>query len=188
MNAMIAHLTSSLKRGWWLLLLRALAAIAFGVMAFAWPGLSLTALVLVFGAYCMADGVLTLSVALAGPKQQEYWWLLLLEGLVGIGVGILTMMAPGVTGLALLFYIAIWAIATGVLEIAAAIRLRKEIEGEWLLLLAGVASVIFGGMLIWQPAAGALTVLWLIGSYAIVFGVLLLVLAFKARGFVAKFT
>jgi len=101
---------------------------------------------------------------------------------------VLTIFAPAVTALALLFYIAVWAIATGVLEIAAAIRLRKEIQGEWLLLLAGLASVVFGTLLIWQPGAGALTVLWLIGSYAIVFGVLLLILALKIRGFVAKIT
>lgn len=104
------------------------------------------------------------------------------------GVGVLTLFAPAITALALLFYIAVWAIATGVLEIVAAIRLRKEIQGEWLPLLAGLASVVFGTLLIWHPGAGALTVLWLIGSYAIVFGVLLLVLAFKIRGFVAKVT
>ena len=122
------------------------------------------------------------------PKGHEYWWLLLLEGLVGIGIGLLTFFAPGITALALLFYIAIWAIATGILEIAAAIRLRKEIDNEWLLLLAGLASVVFGVLLAMQPAAGALALLWLIGSYAIVFGVLLLVLAFKIRKFVPKLT
>lgn len=187
MNAVVAHLASSLKRGWWLLLLRAIAAIAFGVVTFVRPGISLAALVLLFGAYCMADGILTVWTAASGSKDHEYWWLLLLEGLLGIGIGVLTMFAPAVTALALLFYIAVWAIATGVLEIAAAMRLRKEIQGEWLLLLAGLASVVFGALLIWQPGAGALTVLWLIGSYAIVFGVLLLILAFKVRSFVAKF-
>src|SRR5208282_1833454 len=131
--------------------------------------------------YCMADGIFTVWTAVSGSKDHEYWWLLLLEGLLGIGVGVLTMFAPAVTALALLFYIAVWAIATGVLEIAAAIRLRKEIQGEWLLLLAGLASVVFGVLLIWRPGAGALTVLWLIGSYAIVFGVLLLILALKIR-------
>jgi len=170
------------------MLLRALAAIAFGVLIFVSPGISLVSLVLVFGAYCMADGILTVWTAVSGSKDHEYWWLLLLEGLLGIGIGVLTIFAPAVTALALLFYIAVWAIATGVLEIAAAIRLRKEIQGEWLLLLAGLASVVFGTLLIWQPGAGALTVLWLIGSYAIVFGVLLLILALKIRGFVAKIT
>ncbi len=188
MNTIIAHLASSLARSWWLMLLRALAAIAFGVLTFVWPGISLASLVLVFGAYCVADGIFTVWTAVSGSKDHEYWWLLLLEGLLGIGVGVLTLFAPAITALALLFYIAVWAIATGVLEIVAAIRLRKEIQGEWLLLLAGLASVVFGTLLIWHPGAGALTVLWLIGSYAIVFGVLLLILAFKIRGFVAKVT
>ena len=111
---------------------------------------------------------------------------MLLEGLVGVGIGLLTFFAPSITALALLFYIAIWAIATGILEIAAAIRLRKEIDNEWLLLLAGLASAVFGVLLAAQPAVGALALLWLIGSYAIVFGVLLLILAIKVRGFVPK--
>jgi uncharacterized membrane protein HdeD (DUF308 family) len=99
---------------------------------------------------------------------------------------VLTFLAPALTALALLFYIAIWAIATGVLEIVAAIRLRKEIENEWMLIVAGLASVVFGALLMAQPAAGALALLWLIASYAIFFGVLLVILAFKVRGFVSK--
>ncbi|HEV2547182.1 MAG TPA: HdeD family acid-resistance protein [Stellaceae bacterium] len=186
MNTILTHLASSLARGWWLLLLRGLVAIIFGVLAWVQPGITLAALVLLFGAYSMADGVLCLWTAITGPKGHEYWWLLLLQGLVGIGIGFLTFFAPGITALALLFYIAIWAIATGVLEIAAAIRLRKEIDNEWLLLVAGLASVAFGILLAAQPAAGALAVLWLIGSYAILFGVLLLILAFKIRKFVPK--
>lgn len=186
MNTILTHLASSLARGWWLLLLRGLVAIIFGVLAWVQPGITLAALVLLFGAYSMADGVLCLWTATTGPKGHEYWWLLLLQGLVGIGIGFLTFFAPGITALALLFYIAIWAIATGVLEIAAAIRLRKEIDNEWLLLVAGLASVAFGILLAAQPAAGALAVLWLIGSYAILFGVLLLILAFKIRKFVPK--
>src|SRR4029077_10714499 len=143
-------------------------------------------LVLLFGAYSMADGIFATWTAIAGRTDHGYWWVLLLEGLVGIGVGVLTFIAPGITALALLFYIAIWAIATGVLEIVAAIRLRKEIDNEWLLLLSGIASVAFGVLLAAQPGAGALTVLWLIGAYAIVFGALLLMLAFKTRKFVSK--
>jgi uncharacterized membrane protein HdeD (DUF308 family) len=119
--------------------------------------------------------------AIRGGGRQP-WWLLVLEGLVGIGIGVLTLVAPGVTALALLFYIAIWAIATGVLQIAAAIALREEIEGEWLLGLGGLASVLFGALLVARPGAGALAVLWLIGAWALVFGVLLVILSFRVRG------
>jgi uncharacterized membrane protein HdeD (DUF308 family) len=134
----------------------------------------------------MADGILSVWIAIAERKEREHWGLLLLGGLLGIGVGILTFLVPGITALALLFYIAIWAIATGVLEIVTAIRLRKEIAGEWLLILSGLASVVFGVILMAQPGVGALAVLWLIATYAIVFGVLLVILAFKARSFVSE--
>jgi uncharacterized membrane protein HdeD (DUF308 family) len=177
------RLAAILSRNWWVLLLRGIVAIVFGVLAWLQPGISLAALVLLFGAYSMVDGILGAWTAIAGRKEHEHWWVLLLEGLVGIGVGILTLFAPGVTALALLFYIAIWAIATGVLEIVAAIRLRKEIEGEWLLVLGGLASVAFGVLLMARPGAGALAVLWIIAAYAVVFGVILVVLAFKARSF-----
>jgi uncharacterized membrane protein HdeD (DUF308 family) len=185
-NSVVAHLSSLLRRGWWLLLLRGLVSIAFGVVVWLQPAISLAALVLLFGAYCTVDGVFAVWTAIAGAKTSEHWWLLLLEGLLGIGVGIITFVAPGITALALLFYIAIWAISTGVLEIVAAIRLRREIDNEWWLMLAGLASVAFGFILAARPGAGALALLWLIGSYAIVFGVLLLTLAFRARKFVDK--
>jgi uncharacterized membrane protein HdeD (DUF308 family) len=186
MNIVEKKLAAILFRNWWVLLLRGLAAIAFGVLIWLQPGISLAALVLLFGAYSMADGVLGVWTAVAKREEREHWWLLLLEGLLGIGVGILTFLVPGITALVLLFYIAIWAIATGVLEIVAAIRLRKEIEGEWLLILSGLASVVFGVILMAQPGVGALAVLWLIATYAIVFGVLLVILAFKARSFVSE--
>ena len=185
MNGVEERLASILLRSWWLLLLRGLAAIAFGVLTWLQPGVSLAALVLLFGVYSLADGILGVWAAISGRQHHEYWWVLLLEGLLGVVVGILTFLAPNLTALAILFYIAIWAIARGVLEIVAAIRLRKEIQGEWLFILAGLASVVFGILLMWQPGAGALAVLWLIASYAIVFGVLIVILAFKARGFVS---
>ena len=188
MNGIEGRLASILSRSWWLLLVRGLVAIVFGVLTWFQPGISLAALVSLFGAYSMADGILALWTAIAGRKDHEHWWVLLLEGLLGVGIGVLTFIAPNVTALALLFYIAIWAIATGVLEIVAAIRLRKEIQGEWLLILAGLASVVFGILLMAQPGAGALALLWLIASYAIVFGVVLVILAFKARRFVGKVT
>jgi uncharacterized membrane protein HdeD (DUF308 family) len=173
-------LAETLARTWWVVVLRGLLAIALGVLAFVSPGITLASLVLVFGAYALVDGVFALLSALRG-RGEEPWWLLVLEGGVGVGIGVLTLVAPGLTALGLLFYIAIWAIATGVLEIAAALALRKEIEGEWLLVLGGLASVAFGAMLIARPGAGALAVLWLIGSYAIAFGALLVLLGFKVR-------
>jgi uncharacterized membrane protein HdeD (DUF308 family) len=183
MNIVERRMASILARNWWVLLVRGLVAIAFGVLVWLQPGISLAALVLLFGAYSLAQGVLNVWTAIAERNEREHWGLLLLEGLLGIGVGLLTFVVPGITALALAFYIAIWAIATGVLEIVAAIRLRKEIEGEWLLILSGLVSVVFGVVLMVQPAVGALAVLWLIAAYAIVFGVLLVILAFKARSF-----
>lgn len=188
MNMAENQLSTILSRSWWALLLRGLVAIAFGALAWLQPGITLSALVLLFGAYALADGILAAWTAISGRKQNENWWVLLLEGLVGIGIGILTFLAPNVTALVILFYIAIWAIATGVLEIVAAIRLRKEIQDEWWLILGGLASVVFGVLLIVQPGAGALALLWLIGTYAIVFGVLFVLLAFKMRGFVSQVT
>ena len=180
-------LVEALARYWWVVVLRGVLAIALGVLAFVWPVVTLTSLVIVFGAYALVDGVFALLSAVRGGGAEP-WWLLVLEGGVGIGIGVLTLVAPGITALALLFYIAIWAIATGVLEIAAAIRLRREIEGEWLLILSGLVSVAFGAVLVARPGAGALAVLWLIGSFALVFGVLLVVLAIKARGFARRLT
>jgi len=183
MSILEKHLATILSRTWWMLLLRGLIAIAFGLLIWLQPAVSLAALVLFFGAYVLADGILGVWGAVMGRKEHEDWWVLLLWGLVGVGVGILTFMAPGVTALALLFYIAAWAIATGVLQIIAAVRLRKMIRGEWWLILGGLASVIFGVLLMASPGTGALAVLWLIAAYAVVFGVLLVLLAFKARGF-----
>ena len=179
-------ISTVLSRSWWLLLLRGIIAILFGVLTYLQPGISLATLVLFFGAFTFADGVLGVWQAIGARKERENWWVLLLGGLLGIGVGMLTLFHPGVTALALLFYIAIWAVATGVLEIIAAIRLRKEIEGEWLLGLAGAASVLFGVLLVARPDVGALAVLWLIAAYAIAFGVIMILLAFKARGFARR--
>jgi len=183
MNVLEKHLATILSRNWWALLLRGLIAIAFGLLTWLQPGVTLAALVLLFGAYTLADGILGVWTAISGRKEHEDWWVLLLWGLLGVGVGILVFFAPGITALALLFYIAIWAIATGVLQIVAAIRLRKVMKNEWWLALSGLASLIFGVLLVVQPGAGALAVLWLIAAWAIVFGVFLVILAFKARAF-----
>ena len=186
MNLVEKQLSTILSRNWWVLLLRGVVAIAFGVLIWLQPGVSLAALVLLFGAYSMADGILGVWTAIAGRKGHEDWWVLLLGGLLGMGVGVLTFLAPGITAFALLFYIAAWAIATGVLQVVVAIRLRREMKGEWLLILGGLASVGFGVVLMAQPGAGALAVLWLIAGYAVLFGVLLVFLAFKARSFISQ--
>jgi uncharacterized membrane protein HdeD (DUF308 family) len=183
MNTIEDRFASLLSRAWWLLLLRGLVAIAFGVLTWFQPGLSLAALVLLFGFYALFDGILDAGTALFGGREQEHRWTLFLGGLLGIGIGLLTLSSPGLTALALLFYIAIWAIARGLLEIAAAIQLRHEIQGEWMLILGGLASVAFGVLLMVRPATGALAALWLIGGYAVLFGLISVMLSFRARGF-----
>ena len=175
------NLAAALGRNWWLLLVRGLVAIVFALLTWAQPGVSLAALVLVFGIYVLADGLLGVWSAIAKRRDNRHWWLLLLWGLVGIVVGVMTFIMPGITGLVLLMYIAAWAVITGVLQIVAAIRLRKEIKGEWLLILSGLVSVAFGVLLFLQPGAGALAVAWIIATYAFIFGVLMVLLAFKVR-------
>jgi uncharacterized membrane protein HdeD (DUF308 family) len=170
-----------LSKYWWLLVLRGLLAILFGVLAYAWPGITIATLVLFFGAFALVSGIFAVIAAFAGRKAHEDWWVLLLEGLLGILVGVLTWRAPGITALALVLYIAAWALVTGVLEIVAAIRLRKQIQGEFWLALSGLLSVAFGALLLFSPGAGALALLWIIAAYAIVFGVVLILLGFRVR-------
>lgn len=181
LSDLVPSLSTALARNWWVLLLRGLVAIAFAVLTWVQPAASMVALVYVFGFYVLADGVLGVWMALANRQGNPQWWVLLLWGLVSVVAGVLTFALPQVAALALLMYIAAWSIVTGVLQIAAAIRLRKEITGEWLLGLAGLVSVLFGVLLVAWPASGALALLWLIAFYAAVFGVLLVVLAFKLK-------
>lgn len=184
----VENLGSILSRNWWLMVLRGLAAIGFGILIFAKPNISLQVLVYLFGAYVLVEGIVGVALAIQGRNTIDSWGALLLWGLIGIAVGILAFVKPDATALALLFYIALWAILTGVLEIVVAIRLREVISNEWLLLIAGLLSIAFGVLLIAKPDAGALAVLSLIGAYAIVFGVLLLIFAFKVRSFVTRVT
>jgi len=174
-------LETVVSRLWWALVLRGVVAILFGLIAFFWPGITLVALVLMFGAYAFLDGIASVVLGIREYGERERWWGTLLSGLVSIGAGIVTLLSPGLTALALLTLIAIWAILRGVLEIVAAIRLRHVIEGEWLLALGGILSVGFGLLLLARPGAGALAVVWWIGAYALVFGAVLVVLGFRAR-------
>jgi uncharacterized membrane protein HdeD (DUF308 family) len=171
----------SLARNWWAVALRGLAGILFGIITFVSPAISLAALVLLFGAYAFADGVLSI-VSAVRRRGADRWWLLLLQGIVGIAAGVVTWLWPGITAITLLFVIAAWALAGGALQVAAAIRLRKVITGEWLLGLSGVLSIALGVLLVAFPGPGALALVIWIGAYAFVFGILLMVLGFKLRG------
>jgi uncharacterized membrane protein HdeD (DUF308 family) len=170
-----------LSRYWWVLVIRGVMAIALGVFALVWPQETIAALVLVFGAIALVDGAFTVVSSIAGHVLTPSWWVLLLQGLLGIGVGVWTLVNPAITAAALLIYIAVWAIGLGVLQVVTAVRLRRDITGEWWLALGGIAGIAFGILLLRNPAAGALTVLWLIGSYALVWGVMLMLGGFAVR-------
>jgi uncharacterized membrane protein HdeD (DUF308 family) len=162
--------------------LRGGAAILFGIVALVWPGITLWALVLLFGAYAFVDGVSILAaVARGAPATRPHRALHVVEGLAGVGAGIVTVVWPGITALALLYVIAAWALLTGALEIAAAIRLRRAIRNEWILGVLGLLSVLFAVVLVITPGTGALAITWVIGWYALIDGVLLLALAWRLR-------
>jgi len=171
------------RLNWWLLALRGLIAVVFGVLAFMWPGATLLTLVWLFGAFALVNGILSLILAAKTPKGYPKVGSLIIGGLLGILAGLLTFVMPGITALGLLILIAAWAIVTGVMEIVAAVRLRKIITNEWLLVLAGIASVAFGFILLFQPGVGALALIWWIAAWAVVFGILLMILAFRMRNF-----
>ncbi len=169
-----------LAKYWWLILLRGIAAIIFGILAFIWPGITLLTLILFYGAFALVDGVLALAHAIMGGNAGSRWWLALV-GIAGIAAGLVTFFMPGLTAFVLLVFIACWAIALGIFQIIGAIRLRKEIDNEWLIGLSGALSVLFGIVLLAAPGAGALGLIWVIASYAIVFGILLVMEAFKLK-------
>jgi len=174
-------MVADLARNWWLLALRGIAGILFGIGAFVWPGATLAALVLLFGAYVLLDGIFAVIAGIGMRRQLSRWWLIVLEGVAGIILGVLTFRSPDTTALVLLSFIAVWSIITGILEIATAVRLRKMIDNEWLLILSGIVSIIFGALLIAQPGPGAISIVWLLGSYALLFGILTLMLSFRLR-------
>jgi uncharacterized membrane protein HdeD (DUF308 family) len=174
---MIANLASN----WWAFVLRGIFALLFGVIAFVYPGLTILSLTYVFGFYAILDGVFAL-VAAWNFRSSDRVWLLILEGLLGLGAGVIAFVWPQVTALALLAVVAAWAILTGILEIVAAIRLRQEIENEVWLGLAGLASIIFGMLLVIWPNSGLVTISWIIGFYAVAFGISMLTLGFRLQG------
>ena len=166
-------------QNWWAIALRGIAAIIFGILAFVVPGITFLALVLLFGAYALVDGIFAIVAAFTHRAGHSRWWVMFLEGLVSIAAGLIAFFFPGIAAFSLVLVIAAWALVTGVLEIVAAIRLRKEIQGEWMLIVSGLASVVFGILVALNPIAGTLAIIWITGAYAIVFGILLLSLSWR---------
>lgn len=168
-----------LARKWWILLLNGICAIVFGLIAFTWPGITLVSLAIVYGVYCIADGITMLTVSINRGRRGESWGYMLFRGIISLIAGGIALFWPAITGMILLFVIAAWAIVQGVLEISAAVRLRKIINNDWLLVFSGIVSVLFGLFIMARPGAGALSVIWIIGAFAIVHGILLIGLSFK---------
>ena len=169
-------------RDWWVFAIRGVAAIAFGILAFIWPGRTLAVLVLLFGAYAIIDGVALLFALIRGDAAaRSHGWAVAIMGVLGILAGVVTFMRPDLTALSLLYLVAVWAIAMGVFQVIAAIALRSELDGELWMALGGVASVVFGALLVAFPGDGLITLVWLVGIWAIVFGVSNLGLAYRLR-------
>ena len=169
-----------LARNWWLILLRGALAILFGILTFFWPSLTLFTLIIFYGAFAMLDGVFSLIAAVTGGMPAPRWWLALV-GVLGIVVGLMTLAWPGLTGLVLLYFIAGWAIASGIFQIIGAIRIRQEIDDEWFLIAEGVISLLFGILILAYPGAGALGIAFAIGAFAIVHGALLIGFSLKLK-------
>lgn len=176
-------LRHELAKHWWVFLIRGILAILFAIWAHWMPGVTLASLVLLIGAYFLVDGVFDLYGAFQQRKTNEHWWLLLIEGILGVLLGGLTLVAPGITAVALVIYFGAWMIASGVLRIAAAIHLRKVIEGEFWLILGGILGLITGLMLMFWPGQGALALLWVMAAYAFIFGIFMIVLSFRIKSF-----
>jgi uncharacterized membrane protein HdeD (DUF308 family) len=172
----------TLARNWWAIVLRGVFAILFGIGTFLWPGITLAVLVLMYGAYLFIDGIFAVLWALGRRNEGSFSWEVFLAGLASLGAGVVTLFWPGVTTIVLLYLIAVWAIVRGVFEILAAFHLRREISNEWLLALNGALSILFGLVLIFAPGAGALAALWMIGTFAIVVGIVMIALGFRLKG------
>ena len=171
----------ALSQHWWVVLLRGVLAIVVGLMAWMWPGETLAILVLIWGAYALVDGIFEVIAGIRGK-----WGALVVLGLLGIAAGLVAFVMPGVAAITLIWVFAFWAIVAGILQVSAAIRLRKEVQGEWMWILSGVCTVLLGVLLLLYPGAGALSITWLIGSLAVVWGVLLVMLSFKLKGLGAR--
>lgn len=178
-------MTSMLSRKWWALSVRGVIYVAFGLTALLWPDLTFAVFVFLFGVFALLDGAVSVFAAIGRGRAGTQWGSLLLEGLIGVATGIVVLVWPGMSGLILLYVVGAWAVLTGVLEISAAIRLRREIEGEWILVVNGLLSIGLGALIYLWPAGGVMAIVWMLGLYAIVFGALLLLLSLVLRRYAA---
>ncbi|HEY1977119.1 MAG TPA: HdeD family acid-resistance protein [Candidatus Baltobacteraceae bacterium] len=174
-------LLHALARNWWALLIRGIAAVIFGILALVWPGATWVAIGILFGAYALVDGVFAIIAAVRAAETHERWWPLVIEGAIGLIIAAITFYDVGITILALYFTIAAWALLTGIMEIVAAMQLRKQLASEMWLILGGVLSILFAVLMWWRPIAGAVAVAWIIGIYAIVFGIMMIGLSLRLR-------
>jgi uncharacterized membrane protein HdeD (DUF308 family) len=163
------------------MLIRGIVAVIFGILAYLWPGATWVAIAILFGAYALADGIFAIVATVRAAETQQRWWPFLIEGIVGIVIAAITFYDVRITIFALYFTIAAWAFLTGIFEIVAAIELRKHLANEFWLILGGIASIAFAVLMIWFPLAGFLAITWLIAAYAIVFGIMMIALAFRLR-------
>src|SRR5215469_5405441 len=178
---MMNTITQTANRFWWLIILRGILAVIFGLIALIFPGIALLAIIYVFAAYALVDGITAAVVAIQTRSSSSRWWVLLLEGLVGVVIGILVFFWPGETALVLLYLVAIWAVITGIMELSGAFVVRGGAGLHWGLAIAGILSIIFGVILFIHPGAGLLAILWLVGIYAIIFGIFLIAHAIQLR-------
>ena len=169
-----------LAQNWWALALRGIAAIIFGIVAFALPGVTLTVLVLVFAAYLLLDGVFALVAGLKAAEQHQRWGALALEGILDLVAGVAVVMWPGLTLVVFVYMAAFWALASGIALLVAAFRLHRQ-HGEWMMILSGLLSIAWGILVVLFPIAGILAWAWWIGAYALIFGIVMLTLAFRLR-------
>lgn len=172
---------NQLAYNWWTVALRGVLAIVVGLLAFFFPGITLAVLIALFGAFALLEGVFLIISGIRSRHEQKRWWVLILQGIISIGAGVIAFVAPLATAIALLYLMASWAIVSGILEIVVAIRLRKEMEGEWMLILDGLVTILFGLALVLVPGAGLLAWIWMIGAFKLASGILLLLLAFRLR-------
>lgn len=178
----------AMLRNWWMLALRGVLATLFGLVALFVPGIALLAFIFVFAAYAIIDGIIAVVVAIRERGTLNRWGWVLVEGILSVVAGIFAFAYPGMTAFVLLYIVAAWAVLTGIMEIVAAVVLREYLSREWTLALAGVLSLIFGIVLFAFPGAGLLSILWLVGVYSIVFGVLFIVRAFQLRSWASSAT